>query len=87
MGLVHSGTGRLGRSGVPELVSLGSGRVPESSIVCGRNVKILGNVFDPRRETINTFARRQTKGDLIQLALRTANTPLNNLPLTWSCVE
>lgn len=68
MGLVHSSTARLGWSGVLELVSLFSRRVPESSIVCGRDVQILSYVFDPRRETVNTFTRRQTKGDLIQLA-------------------
>lgn len=58
MGLVHSGAGRFGWSGVLELVSLCSGRVPESSIVCGRDVKILSYVFDPCGEAINTFTRR-----------------------------
>ena len=86
MCLVHSGTGRLGWSGMLKLVSLFSGRVPESSIICRRDIKILGYVFDPRREAINTFARREGKRDLVQLVICILKMAFDNLPLTWNCV-
>jgi hypothetical protein len=71
--LVYTSTCGLLRPSVLELVGLGSWRVPETGIVCGRHGKILCHVLDPSWESIDMFAVGQVKRDL-EMRVRNGNS-------------
>ena len=52
------------RMAVLELVGVSGRRVPEASVVDGRNVEILCHSGYPRRDTVNRFSRGDRHGDL-----------------------
>jgi len=64
VGFVYSNALGLLWSGVFEDISLGGGWVPESSIIDWRDFQVLGNIFDPRRNSLDSFARGGDQGKL-----------------------
>jgi hypothetical protein len=62
---IHSNALRLLWSWVLERIFRCGFRVPESSIIDWRNRKILGNIFNPCWQAINSMTSVENEGDLI----------------------
>lgn len=53
-----------------ELIGILLGRIPESSIVDGRDVQILSDSLDPGRQTVDSGARRLSHRDFDHRIMR-----------------
>lgn len=65
VGLIHSNALRLLWSWMLERIFRCGFRVPKSSIIDWRNRKILGDIFDPSWQAINSMSSIENEGDLI----------------------